>query len=99
MFKIVAFPMGLVLVVNCTSDWKHLNFAVKFWWKNASMSSVSKCRAISDVDDTFSSSAPQLFMSFGLLSYFFPLFPLLHPLFPVLHSHLSQVISRVVFPS
>jgi hypothetical protein len=38
-------------------------------------------------------------MSFGLLSYFFPLFPLLRPLFPVLHSPLSQVISRVVFPS
>jgi hypothetical protein len=46
-----------------------------------------------------SSSALQLFMSFGLLNYFFPLFPLLRPLFPVLHSHLSQVISRVVFPS
>jgi hypothetical protein len=45
-----------------------------------------------------SSSALQLFMSFGLLNYFFPLFPLLHPLFPVLYSHLSQVISRVVFP-
>jgi hypothetical protein len=32
-------------------------------------------------------------MSFGLLSYLFPLFPLLRPLFPVLHSHLSQVIA------
>jgi hypothetical protein len=46
-----------------------------------------------------SSSALQLFMSFGWLNYFFPLFPLLRPLFPVLHSQLSQVISRVVFPS
>jgi len=51
-FKIVAFPMGLVLVVNCISDWEPLNCAVKFWWKNASMSSVLKCRAISDVNDT-----------------------------------------------
>jgi hypothetical protein len=49
--------------------------------------------------DTSSSSALQLFMSFDLLNYFFPLFPLLRPLFPVLHSQLSQVISRVVFPS
>jgi hypothetical protein len=46
-----------------------------------------------------SSSALQFFMNFGLLNYFFSLFPLLRPLFPVLHSHLSQVISRVVFPS
>jgi hypothetical protein len=38
-----------------------------------------------------SSLAVQFFMSFGLLNYFFPLFPLLRPLFPVLHSHLSQV--------
>jgi hypothetical protein len=30
-----------------------------------------------------SSSALQLFMSFGLLNYFFPLFPLLRPLFPL----------------
>jgi hypothetical protein len=30
-----------------------------------------------------SSSALQLFMSFGLLNYFFPLFPLLRPLFTV----------------
>jgi hypothetical protein len=46
-----------------------------------------------------SSSSLQLFMSFGLLDYFFPLIPLLRPLFPVLHSHLSQIISRVVFPT
>ena len=38
-------------------------------------------------------------MSFGLLSYFVPLLPLLRSPFPVLHSHLSQIISHVVFPS
>ena len=38
-----------------------------------------------------SSSALQLFMSFGLLIYFVPLLPLLCSLFPVLHSHLSQI--------
>jgi hypothetical protein len=48
------------------------------------------------ITSSSSSSALQPFMSFGLLNYFFPLFPLLRPLFPVLHSHLSQVISRVV---
>ena len=46
-----------------------------------------------------SSSALQLFMSFGFLSYFVPLLPLLRSPFPVLHSHLSQIISQVVFPS
>ena len=30
-------------------------------------------------------SALQLFVSFGLLNYFFPLFPLLRPLFPIGH--------------
>jgi hypothetical protein len=33
------------------------------------------------------SLALQLFVSFGLLNYFFPFLHLLHPLFPVLHSH------------
>ena len=46
-----------------------------------------------------SSLALQLFMSFGLHSYFVPLLPLLRSLFPVLHSHLSQITSHVVFPS
>jgi len=43
-----------------------------------------------------SSSALQLSMSFGLLSYFVPLLPLLRSLFPILLSHLSQIISLVV---
>ena len=46
-----------------------------------------------------SSSAVQLLMNFGLLSYFVPLLPLLRSLFPVLHSHLFQIISHVVRPS
>ena len=44
--------MGLVLVVNCTSGWEPPNCAVKFGWKNAFMSFVLKCRAISAVNDT-----------------------------------------------
>ena len=46
-----------------------------------------------------SSSALQLFVSFGLLSYFFPFLPLLRRLFPIVHSHLPQVILHIVFPS
>jgi len=47
-----------------------------------------------------SSSAVQLFVSFGLLNYFFPLLPLLRPLFPIVHSHLlPQIIPHIVFPS
>jgi hypothetical protein len=37
-----------------------------------------------------SSLALQLVISFGLLNYFFPFFPLLRRLFPVLHSHLLR---------
>jgi len=44
-------------------------------------------------------SALQLFESFGLLNYFFPLLPLLRPLFPVGHPHLPQIIPHIVFPS
>ena len=46
-----------------------------------------------------SSSALQLFMSFGLLNYFFPFLPFLRRLFPIIHSHLPQVIPHVVLPS
>jgi len=46
-----------------------------------------------------SSSALQLFVSFGFLNYFFPLLPLLRPLFPIAHPHLPQVIPHIVFPS
>jgi hypothetical protein len=42
-------------------------------------------------------SALQLFVSFSLLDYFFPLFPLLRPLFPIGHSHLPQIIPHIVF--
>jgi len=44
-------------------------------------------------------SAVQPFVSFGLLNYFFPLFPLLSPLFPFGHPHLPQTIPHIVFPS
>jgi len=44
-------------------------------------------------------SALQLFVSFGLLNYFFPLFPLLRRLFPIIHSRLPQVIPHIVLPS
>ena len=37
-----------------------------------------------------SSSAVQLFMSFGLLNYFFPFLPLLRRLFPIIHSPTSS---------
>jgi hypothetical protein len=40
-------------------------------------------------------SALQLFVSFGLLNYFFRLFPLLHPLFPIGHPHLPQIIPHI----
>ena len=46
-----------------------------------------------------SSSALQLFVSFSLLNYSSPLFPLLRPLFPIAHSHLPQIIPHIVFPS
>ena len=46
-----------------------------------------------------SSSALQIFMSFGLLNYFFPSFPLLGLLFPIFHSHASQIVPHVVLPS
>ena len=44
-------------------------------------------------------SALQLFVSFGLLNYSFPLLPLLCSLFPIDHSHLPQIIPHIVFPS
>ena len=44
-------------------------------------------------------SALQLFVSFGLLNYFFSLLPLLRPLFQIGHSHLHQIIPHIVFPS
>lgn len=72
-FKVVAFPVGLVLVVNCTSEWETLNCAVKFWWKNAFMSSVLKCRAISDVDDTsFIIQNPNVAAFTRVLTFTFP---------------------------
>ena len=45
-----------------------------------------------------SSSALQLFVSFGLLNYFFPFLSLLRRLFPIIHSHLPQVIPHIVLP-
>ena len=48
--------------------------------------------------NTSSSSALQLFMSCGLLNYFFPLLTLLRLLFPIIHPHLPQVIPHVVLP-
>jgi hypothetical protein len=53
------------------------------------------CAELSITLSSSSSSALQFFMSFGLLNYFFPLFPLLHPLFPVLHSHLHHAIKAL----
>ena len=44
-------------------------------------------------------SAVQLFVSFGLLNYFFPFLPLLRPLFPIGHPCLPQIIPHIVFPS
>ena len=44
-------------------------------------------------------STLQLFVSFGLLNYFFPLLPLLRPLFPIGHPHLPQIIPHIIFPS
>jgi len=44
-------------------------------------------------------SSLQLFVSFGLLNYFFPFLPLLRPLFPIGHSHLPQIIPHIVLPS
>ena len=44
-------------------------------------------------------SALQLFVSSGLLNYFFPLFPLLRNLFPIGHPHLHQIIPHIIFPS
>ena len=37
-------------------------------------------------------SALQLFVSFGLLNYFFPLLPLLRHLFPIGHPNLPQIV-------
>jgi hypothetical protein len=79
-----------------------LNFFTTNWTQPAhETQNTNKPHSPYNIGLTFlsSSSALQLFMSTGLLNYFFPLFPLLRPLFTVLHSHLSQVISRVVFPS
>jgi hypothetical protein len=42
-------------------------------------------------------SAVQLFVSFGLLNYFFPFLPLLRPLFPIVHSHLPEVFLSIRF--
>ena len=50
-FKIVAFPGGLDLVGNYSSDWELLNCVVKVWLKNAFISSVLKCLAVSDVEE------------------------------------------------
>ena len=44
-------------------------------------------------------SSLHLFVSFGLLNYFFPLLPLLRPLFPIDHPHLPQIIPHIVFPA
>jgi hypothetical protein len=43
--------MGLVLVVNCTSDCEPLNCAVDGWWKKAFISNVLKCTAVGDVEE------------------------------------------------
>jgi len=40
-------------------------------------------------------SVLQLFVSFGLLNYFFPLLPLLRPLFPIGQPHLPQIIPHI----
>ena len=53
----------------------------------------------SDNMSSSSSSALQLFVSFGLLNYFFPFLPLLRLLFPIVHSHLPQIIPHIIFPS
>ena len=59
--------------------------------KNVQSSNGNKCSS--------SSSALQLFVSFGLLNYSFPFLPLLRRLFPIIHSHLPQVIPHIVLPS
>jgi len=43
-------------------------------------------------------SALQLFVSFGLLNYSFPLFPVMCLLFPIIHSQLPQIIPHIVLP-
>ena len=52
-----------------------------FWvlWNETPLQSCNSKMCLS----SSSSSALQLFMSFGLLNSFFPLFPLLHLLFPI----------------
>jgi hypothetical protein len=52
-----------------------------------------------DIRDQLLVSALQLFVSFGLLNYFFPFLPLLRPLFPIAHPHLPQVIPHFVLLS
>ena len=51
------------------------------------------------LDMSSSSSALQLFVSFGLLSYSSPWFPFLCLLFPIIYSHLPQIVSHVIIPS
>jgi len=60
---------------------------------------ITKARIQTHIHNLFFRSALQLFVSFGLLNYFFPLLPLLRPLFPIAHPHLPQIIPHIVFPS
>ena len=55
-----------------------------------SVISLQMCKSniFNGIPAASSSSALQLFVSFGLLNYFFPFLPLLRRLFPIIHSHL-----------
>ena len=74
-----------------SGKWQNTTEKVLSMRMSREMKSEAKC-------SSSSSSALQLFVSFGLLNYSSPWFPFLCLLFPIIYSHLPQIVSHVIIP-
>jgi len=94
----------LTIVSRCT-EWKFSDIEVFAYCvcyiRPASELTVTRGEWTAVVCATVSSSssALQLFVSFGLLNYSSPWFPFLCLLFPIIYSHLPQIVPHVIISS
>ena len=89
------------LLISCASFFYPQNFPTCMVFTSGYFQAPTRRVLLSRLNKrtSSSSSALQLFVSFGLLNYSSPWFPFLFLLFPIIYSYLPQIVSHVIIPS